>query len=343
MTAIEPLLDVSAVAPAIPAGPALRPRRLRSTAALRGLVRETSLRPAQLVAPIFVHSHREPRPIAALPGVARLSPSDAVTKARELAALGVGGVLIFGVPDAKDALGAGAADPDGPVPLVLRALRDAGLPMALAADVCLCSYTTHGHCGVLDSDRVANDATLPRLVEAALAYAEAGADVVAPSAMMDGQVAAIRAALDAERHEETIILAYAAKQASALYGPFREAADSAPAFSDRRSYQLDPANRREALREMRLDAAEGADILMVKPALTNLDVLVSARERFGRPLAAYQVSGEVAMLETAAAAGLIDRRAATLEILTSIARAGADIIVTYLAADAAGWLEEARP
>jgi porphobilinogen synthase len=294
------------------------------------------------VAPLFVHAQREPRPIAALPGVSRLSPSAVVTRARELAALGVGGVLIFGVPDRKDALGAGAANPDGPVPLALRALRDAGLPLVLAADVCLCSYTTHGHCGVLDSDRVANDATLPRLVDAALAYAASGADVVAPSAMMDGQVAAIRAALDSERHEGTIILAYAAKQASALYGPFREVADSAPAFGDRRSYQLDPANRREALREMRLDAAEGADILMVKPALTNLDLLVTARERIDRPLAAYQVSGEVAMLEAAAAVGRLDRRAATLEILTAIARAGADIIVTYLAAEVAGWLDEAR-
>jgi porphobilinogen synthase len=310
---------------------------------MRALVRETRLHPAQLVAPIFVHEHREPRAIPSLPGVARLGPADAVERARELAALGVGGLLLFGVPGRKDAHGAGAADPDGPVPVALRALRDAGLPLVLAADVCLCAYTSHGHCGVLAGDRVANDATLPRLVDAALAYAEGGADLVAPSAMMDGQVGAIRAALDAEGREGTAILAYAAKHASALYGPFRDAAASGPAFGDRRSYQLDPANGREALRELALDAAEGADILMVKPALTNLDLLVRARERFDLPLAAYQVSGEVAMLEAAAAAGVLDRRAAVLETLTAIARAGAAVIVTYLAADAARWLNEGSP
>jgi len=319
-----------------------RPRRLRTSAAMRALVRETRLDPAQLMAPIFVHPHAEPRPIPGLKGVARLGPADAVVHARELAALGVGGVLLFGVPDAKDASGAAASDPDGPVPVALRSLRDAGLPLVLAADVCLCSYTTHGHCGVLDGDRIGNDATLPRLVEAALAYVEAGADVVAPSASMDGQVGAINAALDAGRREETAILAYAVKHASALYGPFRDAADSTPAFGDRRTYQLDPANGREALREMALDAAEGADVLMVKPALTNLDTLARARERFDLPLAAYQVSGEVAMLEAGAAAGMLDRRAATLEIFEAIARAGADIIISYLAADVASWLARER-
>jgi porphobilinogen synthase len=260
-----------------------------------------------------------------------------------MAELGVGGVLVFGVPSGKDATGAAAADTAGPVPVALRALRDAGLPLVLAADVCLCAYTTHGHCGVLDGDRIAGDASLPRLVDAALTYTEAGADIVAPSAMLDGQVAAIRAALLAAGREDTAILAYAVKHASALYGPFRDAADSAPTFGDRRSYQLDPANRREAIRELSLDLVEGADILMVKPALTNLDLLARARERFDVPLAAYQVSGEVTMLEAAAAAGHLDRRAAGLELLTAIARAGADIIVTYLAVDAARWLDEGRP
>jgi porphobilinogen synthase len=318
-----------------------RPRRLRTSRAMRALVRETRLTPAQLVAPMFVHSRREPRPVHGLPGLARLGWEAAVEEAHRLADMGVGGVMLFGVPERKDALGSVAADEGGPVPVALRALRDAGLPLVLAADVCLCAYTSHGHCGVLDGDRVANDASLPRLADAALAYARAGADLVAPSAMMDGQVAAIRSALDGDGREETAILTYAAKHASALYGPFRDAADSAPAFGDRRSYQLDPANGRAALRELGLDAAEGADLLMVKPALTNLDLLVRARQRFELPLAAYQVSGEVAMLEAAASAGHLDRRAAGLEMLGAIARAGADVIVTYLAAEAAGWLTEA--
>ena len=314
---------------------ATRPRRLRSSRAMRALVRETRLHPAQLVAPIFVHEDRSRGPSAGLPGTARLGWADAVAEARRLADLGVGGVLLFGVSTRKDAAGMAAAGRDGPVPVALQAIRDAGLPLVLAADVCLCAYTTHGHCGVLEGDRVANDASLPRLAEAALAYADAGADVVAPSAMIDRQVAAIRSALDTEGHEEVAILAYAAKHASALYGPFRDAADSTPAFGDRRTYQLDPANARAALRELALDAAEGADILMVKPALTNLDTLVRARERFDLPLAAYQVSGEVAMLGAAARPAISICRAATLEMLTAIARAGADVIVTYLAADAA--------
>ena len=308
---------------------------------MRALVRETRLTAGQLVAPLFVVQGSDVRQaIASMPGQARLSPDLVVEEARRLAALGVGGVLLFGIPDHKDPEGAAAADPDGPIPWALRALRAADLPLVLMADVCLCEYTTHGHCGLLEGDRMANDASLGPLTDAALAYAAAGADIVAPSAMLDGQVAAIRAALDAEGHGDTAILAYAAKHASALYGPFRDAADSAPAFGDRRSYQMDPANARDALRELTLDAAEGADILMVKPAITSLDVLARARERFDLPLAAYQVSGELAMLEAAAERGWLDRRAAGLELLTAIARAGAGVIVTYLAADAAGWLAE---
>jgi len=316
-----------------------RPRRLRASPALRRLVRETRLDPAQFVAPLFVVPREGVRePIPGLPGQARLGPDVAVEVASELAELGVGGVLLFGVPDRKDRRGDGAADPAGPVPEALRRLRAGGLQLALAADVCLCEYTTHGHCGVIEREAIVNDATLPLLAAAALTYARAGADIVAPSAMMDGQVAALRSALGADGLHDVAILAYASKHASALYGPFRVAAGSAPAFGDRRGYQMDPANGREALRELALDAAEGADILMVKPAITSLDLLVRARERFDLPLAAYQVSGEVAMLEAAAERGFVDRRAGAIELLTAIARAGADVIVTYLAADAARWL-----
>ena len=320
-----------------------RTRRLRRSPALRRLVRETRLDPASFIQPIFVISGSGRRePIEAMPGQARLSPDLALAYARELAAAGVGGLLLFGIPDAKDPLGAGAADPGGPVPETLRRLRDADLPIVLAADVCLCEYTSHGHCGVLDGRHIDNVASLIPLAGAAVIYAEAGADIVAPSAMLDGQVGAIRAALDSNGHAETAILAYAAKHASALYGPFRDAAGSAPAFGDRRSYQMDPPNRREAMRELELDAAEGADILMVKPAITSLDVLAIARRRFDLPLAAYQVSGELAMIEAAAERGWIDRRAVALELLTAISRAGADIIVTYLALEAARWLAEGR-
>jgi len=318
-----------------------RPRRLRRSAAMRALVRETRLAPQQMVMPMFViEGHDREQPIPSLPGHSRLSADRAVAVARDLATLGVGGVLLFGIPDAKDDDGRAAADPRGPVAATLRAMREAGLPLVLAADVCLCEYTTHGHCGVIVDGEVDNDATLPLLAEAAICYAEAGADLVGPSGMMDGQVAAIREGLDEAGHQGTAIVAYASKAASAFYGPFREAAGSAPAFGDRRGYQMDFANGREALREMELDAAEGADILMVKPALTSLDLLARARARFDLPLAAYHVSGEVAMLEAAAAKGWIDRRAAALETLIAIERAGADIVITYLAADAARWLQE---
>jgi len=323
-------------------GPA-RPRRLRRTPALRRLVRETRPQPAQLMAPLFVIGGRDrEEPIPSLAGHSRLSPDRALARARELARLGVGGILLFGIPDQKDAEGRSAAAPGGPVPATLERLRDAGLPLVLAADVCLCEYTTHGHCGVLSGEVVDNDATLPLLAEAAVAYARAGADILGPSAMMDGQVRALRSGLDGAGFADAAILAYSSKHSSFLYGPFRDAAGSTPAFGDRRGYQMDPANAVEAMREMELDAVEGADLLMVKPALTSLDLLARARERFDLPLAAYQVSGEAAMIEAAAERGWLDRRGAALETLTAIARAGATVIITYLAADAARWLQEAQ-
>jgi porphobilinogen synthase len=332
---------IAAPSTGIAAVGAERPRRLRRTAALRSLVRGTRLSPAQLVMPLFVVSGRDrSEPIRSLPGHARLSVDRAVVKARELAQLGVGGVLLFGIPDAKDDQGGAAADPAGPVPSALRALKEAGVPLVLAADVCLCEYTTHGHCGVIVGGEVDNDATLQLLADAAVVYANAGADIVGPSGMMDGQVAALRASLDQAGHSGVAIMAYSSKAASAFYGPFREAAGSTPAFGDRRGYQMDYANAREAMREMDLDAREGADILMVKPALTSLDLLVRAQKRFDLPLAAYHVSGEVAMLEAAAERGWLDRKSAGLEMLTAIVRAGAGIVITYLAADAARWLQE---
>jgi porphobilinogen synthase len=329
--------------PAITTPKAERPRRLRANPALRALARETRLHPSQLVAPLFVVSGREQRhAIPSLKGHDRVSPDLALREARRLAELGVGGVLLFGIPDSKDADGSGADDPRGPVPETLRLLRREGLPLALVADVCLCEYTSHGHCGILAGETVDNDASLERLALTAIAYADAGADIVGPSAMMDGQVAALRSGLDGGGFPDTAILAYSSKHASSLYGPFREAAGSTPSFGDRKSYQMDPANGREALREMELDAAEGADILMVKPAITSLDLLARAHDRFDLPLAAYQVSGEAAMIEAAAERGWVDRRNVILESLTAIVRAGAGIVITYFAGDTATWLREAR-
>jgi porphobilinogen synthase len=321
---------------------AIRPRRLRRTSALRALVRETRLHPAMLVAPLFVRPGAGVRePIASMPGVARLSPDVAAEEAARLAELGVGGVILFGLPEVKDALGTGASADDGIVQDTFRRIRSLELPLVTIADTCLCEYTDHGHCGPLAPDgSVDNDAALGRLAETAVSQARAGADVVAPSAMMDGQVAAIRAALDAEGFSHTAIMAYASKHASAFYGPFREAADSAPAFGDRRGYQVDPANGREALREMALDVAEGADILLVKPALPSLDLVAAARARFDLPIAAYQVSGEFAMLAAAAERGWLDGRRATTEAVTAIVRAGAGIVITYAAADLATWLRD---
>ncbi len=322
----------------------IRPRRLRRTPALRALVRETRLHPAMLVAPLFVRSGSNVRePISSMPGQARLSPDLAAEEVARLAGLGVGGVILFGLPEAKDALGSGASDDDGIVQDAFRRIRALDLPIVTIADTCLCEYTDHGHCGPLAADgSVDNDAALGRLAEIAVSQARSGADVVAPSAMIDGQVAAIRTALDANGFEQTAIMAYAAKHASAFYGPFREAADSAPVFGDRRSYQMDPANGREAVREMALDVAEGADILLVKPALPGLDLIAAARARFDLPIAAYQVSGEYSMLAAAAERGWLDGPRATMEAVTAIVRAGAGIVITYAAADLATWLRDER-
>ena len=321
-----------------------RGRRLRRSAALRGLVRETRLDPAMLVAPLFVRAGAGSREeIASMPGQYRYGVDDLVREADRLVANGVRSVLLFGLPEAKDADGGGAWDPDGVVPSAIRALRtQLGDEIAILADVCLCEYTSHGHCGVVRDATIDNDETLLLLALTAVSLAEAGADVVAPSAMMDGQVAAIRAALDAAGATDTAILAYAAKHASAFYGPFREAAHSAPSFGDRRTYQQDPANGREALSEIAADLAEGADLVMVKPALPALDLVAAARAATNAPVAAYQVSGEYAAIVAAAERGWLDRRAAALEALTAIARAGAGIIVTYFAAEAAAWLREER-
>jgi porphobilinogen synthase len=321
--------------------PQTRLRRLRATRALRGLVRETRLEPADFVYPMFVaHGIDRREPIGAMPGVDRLSIDHAVAEAKEAAELGIPAVLLFGIPAAKDEEGSGAWDEEGIVQLATRAIKEAVPEALVITDLCLCEYTNHGHCGVLRSDgSVDNDQTLELLSRTAIAQARAGADIVAPSDMMDGRVGAIRQALDDEGLTDTPILAYSAKFASAFYGPFREAADSTPSFGDRRGYQMDPANGDEALREAGLDVEEGADILMVKPALPYLDVIRRVKDQTGMPLAAYNVSGEYAMVKAAAAAGYLDERAAVLEGLTSIRRAGADIVITYHAKDAARWLQ----
>ncbi len=321
--------------------PQTRLRRLRATRALRGLVRETDLRATDLVLPMFVaHGIDRREPVAAMPGVDRLSIDHAVQEAGEAASLGIGAVLLFGLPAAKDEEGSGAWDEEGIVQLATRAIKEAHPELIVITDLCLCEYTSHGHCGVVRDDGVVdNDATAGLLARTAISQARAGADVVAPSDMMDGRVGTIRGALDEEGLLDTPILAYSAKFASAFYGPFREAADSAPAFGDRRSYQMDPGNGEEAVREARLDQQEGADILMVKPALPYLDLIRAIKEETRMPLAAYNVSGEYAMLKAAAAAGYLDERAAVLEALTGIRRAGADIIITYHAKEAARWLQ----
>ena len=318
-----------------------RLRRLRRTPTLRRMVRETELTVRDFIHPLFITAEAGvERPIAAMPGHAQRSVDRLGAEIDEITGLGVPAVLLFGLPAAKDATGSGAWHPAGPVPRAIAALKRQAPDLLVIADVCLCEYTDHGHCGVLDggAGAVLNDATLPLLAQAAVAYADAGADVVAPSAMMDGQVAAIRAALDGAGHADVAILAYAAKFASAFYGPFREAAGSTPAFGDRRAYQMDPANGREALREVAQDVAEGADLLMVKPAGPYLDIIRQVRDGFALPLAAYQVSGEYAMLKAAAERGWIDERRAALESLTGIRRAGADLVITYYAKEAARWL-----
>jgi porphobilinogen synthase len=324
--------------------PTDRPRRLRRTPALRALVRETRLDPAMLVAPLFVRPGNGVRePISSLPGVARLSPDEAAAEAARLAELGVGATILFGLPAEKDPVGTGAWIEDGIVQEAARRIRALDLPLVLIADTCLCEYTDHGHCGPLRTDgSVDNDAAIERLAMTAVSQAQAGADIVAPSAMMDGQVAAIRHALDAAGQQDVAIMAYASKTASGFYGPFREAADSAPAFGDRRGYQMDPANGREARREQALDVQEGADILLVKPALPCLDLIAAARAAYDLPVAAYQVSGEFAMIAAAAERGWVDGRRVMTEAVTSIVRAGAGIVITYAAADLAGWIAEER-
>jgi porphobilinogen synthase len=321
--------------------PQTRLRRLRATHALRGLVRETELRPADLVFPMFVaHGVDRREPIAAMPGVDHLSIAHAVVEAGQAAQLGIPAVLLFGLPAAKDEEGSSAWDDEGVVQLATRAIKEAHPDLLVITDLCLCEYTSHGHCGVIRPDGVVdNDATLELLARTAISQARAGADIVAPSDMMDGRVGTIRAALDDEGLTDTPIMAYSAKFASAFYGPFREAADSAPAFGDRRGYQLDPANGDEAVREARLDVEEGADIVMVKPALPYLDLIRRIKDETRMPLAAYNVSGEYAMLKAAVAAGYLDERSAVLETLTGIRRAGADIIITYHAKEAARWLQ----
>jgi len=325
--------------------PQTRLRRLRRTSVLRDLVRETEVRPRQLILPIFVEAGLDaPRPIGAMPGVSRHSIESAAAEAGEAAALGLGGVILFGIPAAKDEQGSEAWDDEGAVQLAVRAIKAAHRDVTVVTDVCLCEYTSHGHCGVLATGTageaggrctVDNDRSLDLLARTAVSHARAGADLVAPSDMMDGRVAAIRAELDGEGFADTAIMAYSAKHASAFYSPFRDAAASTPAFGDRRGYQMDPANGDEALREALLDVDEGADVIMVKPAISALDLIWRVKQETRMPVAAYQVSGEYAMIKTST----MDDRALALETLTAIRRAGADIVITYFAKDAARWLE----
>ena len=320
--------------------PATRMRRLRKTGVMRDMVRETELTPRDLVLPMFVELGTDKRtPIEAMPGVDRLSISHAVEEAGAAHELGIPAVLLFGIPAHKDEAGSGAYDDEGVVQLATRAIKDAHPELLVMTDVCLCEYTSHGHCGVLTPDgRVDNDPSLDLLAKTAISQVAAGADIVAPSDMMDGRVGALRAQLDADGYADTPIVAYSAKFASAFYGPFREAAESTPAFGDRRSYQMDPANGDEAVREALLDVEEGADVVMVKPALAYLDVIRRVKDATRLPVAAYNVSGEYSMIKAAARNGYLDERAAVLEALTGIRRAGADIVITYHAKDAAQWL-----
>jgi porphobilinogen synthase len=322
---------------------ARRPRRLRRTEMIRSLVRETHLTPDCFIYPLFVvEGHGIRREVASMPGVCQLSVDEAVTEAAGARHDGVPGVLLFGIPSSKDATGTLASDPEGAVQSAIRAMKREMPDLIVMTDVCLCEYTSHGHCGILDGEEIVNDVTVGQLVQVALSHAAAGADFVAPSDMMDGRVAAIRQTLDEGGFERVGIMSYAAKYCSAFYGPFRDAADSAPKFGDRRSHQMDPANVGEALREVEVDLAEGADIVMVKPALTYLDVISRVKQRFNQPTAAYHVSGEYAMLKAAAANGWIDEPRARMETLTAIRRAGADIIITYYARDAARALRSDR-
>jgi porphobilinogen synthase len=319
--------------------PVHRPRRLRKTELLRSLVRETRLSPSNFIYPLFVCPGSNVRTeVSSMPGVFQQSADKIVEECRDVEGLGIPGVILFGLPESKDPRGASSLQENGVVQRAIEAIRRAKLHLVVITDVCLCEYTDHGHCGVIENGEVANDATLEILAEQSLSHARAGADMVAPSDMMDGRVAAIRNKLDENEFQDLPILSYAAKYCSGFYGPFREAADSAPQFGDRRSYQMDPANVREALKEVALDLEEGADMIMVKPALAYLDVITRVRQEFSVPVAAYNVSGEYAMVKAAAQKGWLDEKRVTLEILTGIQRAGADIILTYHAKAAAGWL-----
>jgi porphobilinogen synthase len=321
--------------------PIFRPRRLRETDTFRRMVRETRLAVDDFIMPFFVvHGRDVRREISSMPGNFQLSVDELVKEAKETAALGIPGIILFGLPATKDAVGSEAYAKDGIVQQAIRAIKDSVTDLVVITDVCLCEYTSHGHCGVVERGRVKNDATLDLLAKTSVSHVEAGADMVAPSDMMDGRVGAIREALDEAGYEETPILAYAAKYSSAFYGPFREAAESTPQFGDRRSYQMDPANGDEALREVALDLEEGADIIMVKPALPYLDILWRVKSEFGVPVAAYNVSGEFAMVKAAARLGWLDEERVMSEMLTGIKRAGADLIITYFARDAARLLRQ---
>jgi porphobilinogen synthase len=319
--------------------PSQRPRRLRRTEALRSLVRETQLSTSGMIYPMFVCPGSNVRQeVSSMPDIYQQSADQIVEECREVESLGIPGVILFGLPESKDPRGASSLSPQGVVQRAIEAIRKANLKLLVITDVCLCEYTDHGHCGVIEHGDVANDATVAILAEQALSHARAGADIVAPSDMMDGRVAAIREKLDEHKFENIAILSYAAKYCSGFYGPFREAAQSAPQFGDRRSYQMDPGNSREALKEVALDLEEGADMVMVKPALPYLDVIRTVRDKFDVPVGAYNVSGEYAMVKAAAAKGWLDEQRVVLEILTSIQRAGASIILTYHAKQAARWL-----
>jgi porphobilinogen synthase len=319
--------------------PTHRPRRLRRNEALRGLVRETRLSAAGLIYPMFVCSGQNVRrEVSSMPGIFQQSADAIVEECREVQELGIPGVILFGLPEKKDARGISSTAADGVVQRAIEAIRKAKLNLLIITDVCLCEYTDHGHCGVIENGEVANDATLDILAKQAVSHARAGADIIAPSDMMDGRVGVIREALDEHHFENISILAYAAKYSSGFYGPFREAAQSTPQFGDRRGYQMDPANAREALREVELDLEEGADMIMVKPALSYLDIIRRVRDEFDVPVAAYNVSGEYAMVKAAAQRGWLDEQRVVMEILTSVQRAGSEIILTYHAKDAARWL-----
>ena len=320
--------------------PEMRMRRVRELEPVRSLIRETRLSASSFIYPLFVtHGQGVRQPIEPMPGCYHFSLDMLAEEVGQVAELGIPGVLLFGLPAEKDPLGTGAYDPEGIIQEAIKVIKQAAPQLLVVTDVCLCEYTDHGHCGVIENGKVDNDQTLELLARSALAQVQAGADLVAPSAMMDGQVRAIREALDRAGEQNVPIMGYAAKYASSFYGPFRVAADSTPQFGDRRSYQMDPANRRMAMREIETDIAEGADIVMVKPALAYLDVIRQARDRFDYPLAAYNVSGEYSMVKAASQRGWVDEKGVTLELLTSIQRAGADIIITYHAKEAARWLQ----